>query len=178
MRSIQLVMMGAAAAVLAAACASQPEPEPTPAPTAPVTETRPAPVTPPTPPVSGPAAGSSADFLAKVTDRVYFDYDQHTLDDADRASLQAQAAWLKQYPSVTVQIAGNADERGTREYNLALGARRAESVASYLGSLGIPANRVTTISYGKDRPIDPGNNEAAWAKNRNSQTVITSGAVS
>jgi peptidoglycan-associated lipoprotein len=178
MRSIHFAMMGAAV-TLATACASQPEPEPTPAPTAPVTEARPAPTPPPTPPrPTGPTAGSSADFLSKVTDRVCFDYDQHTLDDADRASLQAQAAWLKQYPSVAVQIAGNADERGTREYNLALGARRAESVSSYLGSLGVDASRISTISYGKDRPIDPGNNEAAWAKNRNSHTIIVSGAVS
>lgn len=167
-------------AALMGACASNPEPEPTPAPvTAPVTAARPAPTAPtaPTAPV-GPAAGSRADFAAKTTTRVYFDLDQFTLDDADRSALQAQAKWLTQYPTTKVQIEGNADERGTREYNLALGARRAESVAAYLGTLNIAPARVTTISYGKDRPVAPGNDEAAWSQNRNANTNLVSEATS
>lgn len=169
-------------AALMGACASNPEPEPTPAPvTAPETAARPAPVAPTAPvaPVqTGPAAGSRADFAAKTTTRVYFDLDQFTLDDADRAVLQAQAKWLTQYPTTKVQIEGNADERGTREYNLALGARRAESVAAYLGTLNIAPARVTTISYGKDRPVAPGNDEAAWSQNRNANTNLVTEATS
>jgi peptidoglycan-associated lipoprotein len=138
---------------------------------------RPAPVTPaPTP--SGPAAGSKADFAAKATDRVYFDYDQYNLDDADRRALATQVAWLKQYPATRVQIEGNADERGTREYNIALGARRANAVADYLRGQGIAGDRVTTISFGKDKPLDPGHDESAWSRNRNAYTNIVTGAVS
>ena len=85
-------------------------------------------------------------------------------------------AWLQRYPSVTVRIEGNADERGTREYNLALGARRAESVRSYLVQRGVSAARIDTISYGKERPIAAGSNEEAWARNRNAHTAIVSGA--
>jgi len=88
----------------------------------------------------------------------------------------AQAQWLQRYPQVTVRIEGNADERGTREYNLALAARRAESVRNYLVDRGIPAGRIDTISYGKERPIAEGSNEAAWARNRNAHTAIVSGA--
>mgnify|MGYP001952052477 CR=1 FL=1 len=162
-----------------ARCASQPEPTPEPVDTAPATQPRPAP-TPAAPPATpaGPAAGSRADFEAKAATRVFFGYDQYNLDDADRAALGAQAAWLKQYPNVRVQIEGNADERGTAEYNIALGARRAEAVSSYLQSQGIAASRVSTIPYGKSRPINPGNNEAAWSQNRNAHTNIVGGASS
>ena len=90
--------------------------------------------------------------------------------------LDAQAAWLQRYPQVTVRIEGNADERGTREYNLALGARRAEAVRTYLIQRGVPAGRIDTISFGKERPIVEGSNEAAWAQNRNAHTAIVSGA--
>jgi peptidoglycan-associated lipoprotein len=178
MRSTFTVALLAGTAALAAACASQPEPEPTPVVTAPVTTPRPAPVTPgPTQP-SGPAAGSKADFAAKATDRVYFALDQYTLDDASRRALQGQATWLTQYPSARVQIEGNADERGTREYNLALGARRAESVAAYLSSLGVNASRIETVSFGKDKPMNPGHSEEAWSQNRNAYTNVVSEAVS
>ncbi len=109
--------------MLATACASNPPPEPTPPPVvaeAPrVAPTPPAPI--PTPQPSGPAAGSKGDFAAKTTDRVYFDYDQYNLDDADRRSLATQVAWLKQFPSTRVEVQGHADERGTRDYNIALG---------------------------------------------------------
>jgi peptidoglycan-associated lipoprotein len=179
MRSISIAVL-AAAAMLATACAGNPEPEPTPAPApAPVvTPPPPARVTPPPPTPSGPAAGSKAHFATNSTDRVYFDYDQYNLDAADLQALQGQASWLKQYVRARVQIEGNADERGTREYNIALGARRADAVATYLKSQGIDATRVTTVSFGKDRPIDPGHDEAAWSRNRNAYTNVVSEAVS
>jgi peptidoglycan-associated lipoprotein len=179
MRSfITLALLGTTLAI--AGCASQPKAEaPVPVATAPVTAPRPAPVAPaPTPTASGPVAGSKADFQAKATDRVYFALDQYTLSDQSRTALQGQAAWLKQYPNVRVQIEGNADERGTREYNIALGQRRADSVKTYLSSLGVSGSRVDTISYGKDRPIDPGHGEDAWSKNRNAHTNVVSDGVS
>ena len=183
MRFLNLTMIGATVA-LAAACASQPEPEPAPAPVveAPVTTPREAPTAPVAPTNPGPAAGSRADFVSKVggeeQTRVYFGYDQYDLTDAARASLSKQAAWLKQYPAVRVQIEGNADERGTEEYNMALGARRADAAASYLVSLGVDSSRISTVSYGKTRPIDPGHTESAWSKNRNAHTNLVSGATS
>ena len=90
--------------------------------------------------------------------------------------LDGQAAWLNRYPAVRVRIEGNADERGTREYNLALGARRANAVRDYLTSRGVSPARIATVSYGKERPIDAGSDEQAWAKNRNARTTITEGA--
>ena len=176
--SITLAMLGTTLAL--AACASQPKAvAPVPVATAPVAAPRPAPVAPtPTPTVSGPLAGSKADFQAKATDRVFFALDQYTLTDQSRSSLQGQAAWLKQYPKVRVQIEGNADERGTREYNIALGQRRADSVKTYLLSLGVGTGRIDTISYGKDRPIDPGHGDEAWNQNRNAHTNVVSDGVS
>jgi peptidoglycan-associated lipoprotein len=121
---------------------------------------------------SGPAKGSREDFVQNVGDRVFFDFDHSDIKAEGQTTLQRQATWLKQYPSVTVTVEGHCDERGTREYNLALGNRRANAVKSALVALGIPANRVQTISYGKDRPIVVGSNEAAWAQNRTGITVI------
>ncbi|WP_027134333.1 peptidoglycan-associated lipoprotein Pal [Geminicoccus roseus] len=118
------------------------------------------------------AAGSQADLEQNVGDRVYFGYDSTALDEEARATLQRQATWLQQYPSVSATVEGHTDERGTREYNLALGERRASAAARYLSSLGIGESRLVTISYGKDRPADPGSDEAAWAKNRRAVTVI------
>jgi peptidoglycan-associated lipoprotein len=89
--------------------------------------------------------------------------------------LDAQAAWLTRYPQVIVRIEGNCDERGTREYNFALGARRAESIKDYLVSRGVSPARITTISYGKEKPIDAGAGEEAWAHNRNGHTALTGG---
>ena len=120
--------------------------------------------------------GSEQDFVVNVGDRIYFDLDSYEVRPDAYPRLDAQVAWLQRYPSVTVRIEGNADERGTREYNLALGARRAESVRSYLVSRGISAARIDTISYGKERPIAAGSNEEAWAQNRNAHTAIISGA--
>jgi peptidoglycan-associated lipoprotein len=123
------------------------------------------------------APGSEQDFVVNVGDRVYFDLDSYQIRPEAYPRLDAQAAWLQRYPNVTVRIEGNADERGTREYNLALGARRAESVRTYLVERGINAARIDTISYGKERPIAAGSNEEAWARNRNAHTAIVSGAV-
>lgn len=124
----------------------------------------------------GPARGSSQDFVINVGDRVYFDFDSYDVRPEARPRLDAQAQWLQRYPGVTVRIEGNADERGTREYNIALGARRAEAVRSYLTSRGVAPARIDTISYGKERPIAQGSNEEAWARNRNAHTAIVSGA--
>ena len=120
--------------------------------------------------------GSEQDFVVNIGDRVYFDLNMYQIRPEAFARLDAQAQWLQRYPQVTIRIEGNADERGTREYNLALAARRAESVRNYLVDRGIPAGRIDTISYGKERPIAEGSNEAAWARNRNAHTAIVSGA--
>jgi peptidoglycan-associated lipoprotein len=150
-----------------AACASRPEPTPTPTAT-----------TPPVEQPRGPVPGSVEDFRVSVGDRVFFGYDRFDLTPEARSVLERQAAWLRQYPNVRVLMAGNCDERGTREYNLALGARRAAAARDYLVSLGIAANRLETVSYGKERPLDPRANEEAWSVNRNAHTQIVSGAVS
>lgn len=126
--------------------------------------------------VAGPTPGTPEDFVVNVGDRVYFDLDSYEVRTDAYPRLDAQVAWLQRYPQVTVRIEGNADERGTREYNLALGARRAESVRTYLVSRGVSAARIDTISYGKERPIAAGSNEEAWARNRNAHTAIVSGA--
>lgn len=122
--------------------------------------------------------GSMEDLVVNVGDRVLFDYNQYNLRANSQAILEKQAAWLQTYSSVNVTIEGHCDERGTREYNLALGARRANSVKDYLVSLGVNPSRITTISYGKERPAVLGSNEGAWAENRRSVTVVTSGAAS
>jgi peptidoglycan-associated lipoprotein len=125
----------------------------------------------------GPAApGSEQDFVVNVGDRVYFDLDSYSIRPEAFPRMNAQVAWLQRYPNVTIRIEGNADERGTREYNLALGARRAEAVRTYLIERGVNAGRIDTISYGKERPIAEGSNEDAWARNRNAHTAIVSGA--
>ncbi|MBZ5639145.1 MAG: peptidoglycan-associated lipoprotein Pal [Acidobacteriia bacterium] len=132
----------------------------------------------PTQPVTSQPLGpeSTADELnrKKVLATIYFDYDKSDLSDAARATLQANADWLKANPARVVRIEGNCDERGTVEYNLALGQRRAASVRDYLGGLGVDASRLKTISYGKERPADPGHDDAARAKNRRAEFVIES----
>ena len=179
-RAVRLALIAAAAASLAA-CASRPKPEPTPPPApapAPTPAPPPAPTpAPPPPPVAqGPVPGSVQDFTVNVGDRVYFDLDSYTIRADAQPVLAAQAAWLSRYPQVTIRIEGNADERGTREYNLALGDRRANSVRDFLAARGVAATRIETISYGKEKPIDGGTGEDAWAKNRNAGTAITGGA--
>ncbi|HEY1504028.1 MAG TPA: peptidoglycan-associated lipoprotein Pal [Stellaceae bacterium] len=116
--------------------------------------------------------GSAQDFQTNVGDRVFFDFDKSTIKPEGQQTLQRQADWLKRYPNVTVTVEGHCDDRGTREYNLALGERRATAVQRALVALGVQANRVKTISYGKERPAVLGDNDAAWAQNRRGVTVI------
>ncbi len=120
--------------------------------------------------------GSVQDLVVNVGDRVFFDFDRSDLKPDARATLEKQAAWLKKYPAIRVTLEGHADERGTREYNLALGERRANSAKDFLVALGINPNRLQTISFGKERPVALGSNEASWAQNRRAVTVVLSGA--
>jgi peptidoglycan-associated lipoprotein len=121
---------------------------------------------------SGPAPGSQEDLVANVGDRVFYDFNQSSLKGDARATLDRQSAWLGKYQQVNVQLAGNCDDRGTEEYNLALGQRRANSARDYLVARGVAGARVSTISYGKDRPTAMGDNEQAWAQNRNAITSV------
>ena len=116
--------------------------------------------------------GSQEDLIVNVGDRVFFNYDSSELDSDAQELLQDQVAWLKQYSDVSIIIEGHCDERGTREYNLALGEKRAQSVKNYLISLGVSEGRVSTISYGKERPAVVGSNDGAWAQNRRSVTLV------
>lgn len=131
-------------------------------------------------PETGPqiVPGSIKDFQTNVGDTVHFAYNKYEIQDNDKPTLQRQAAWLGRYPNVRVTIQGNCDERGTREYNIALGARRANSVKEYLTSLGVSAARIDTVSYGKERPICAESTEACWAQNRRGVTAIAAGASS
>tara|TARA_Y100001970_G_C13832444_1_gene650392 strand:- start:62 stop:580 length:519 start_codon:yes stop_codon:yes gene_type:complete len=121
---------------------------------------------------SGIVAGSQEDLIVNVGDRVFFGYDSSDLDSDALELLQDQVAWLKQNNNVSVTIEGHCDERGTREYNLALGEKRAQAVKNYLIGLGISPDRVSTISYGKERPAVVGSNDGAWAQNRRSVTIV------
>ncbi len=127
----------------------------------------------PTPTATGPVPGSQADFMASLNgqDVIYFDTDQYNIDSGDAAALQSQAQWLLRYPAKRATIEGHCDERGTRDYNLALGERRANAAKNYLASLGVDANRLSTVSYGKERPVAMGSNESAWAQNRRAATI-------
>lgn len=119
----------------------------------------------------------SGGFLDKeqtVGDRVFYEFDSSQITDEAKQTLTKQAAWLKQYPNINLSVEGNCDERGTREYNLALGERRANAAKKVLVSLGVPANRISTISYGKERPAVVGSDESAWSQNRNAISVATS----
>jgi peptidoglycan-associated lipoprotein len=116
--------------------------------------------------------GSKQDFVQNVGDRVFFEFDRSDITEEGRATLQKQADWLKRYQNVTVTVEGHCDDRGTREYNLALGNRRAAAAKRMLVSLGVAGNRIAVISYGKERPIVVGDNEQAWAQNRVTITVI------
>ena len=161
--STGLKLAAVAAALVLAGCTTQKKAEPPP---------------PPPAQTSTIVPGSAEDLRVNVGDTVHFDYDKSDLHDADRTILQRQAAWLQKYPNVRVQVQGNCDERGTREYNLALGARRANAAKDYLVSLGVSPDRVDTISYGKERPLCSESTETCWAQNRRATTVIVSGAVS
>jgi peptidoglycan-associated lipoprotein len=121
---------------------------------------------------SGPVPGSEEDLVANVGDRVFFDFDRSNLRDDARATLDKQSGWLAKYQQVNVQVAGNCDDRGTEEYNLALGQRRANASRDYLVARGVASSRINTTSYGKDRPTAMGDNEQAWAQNRNTITSV------
>jgi peptidoglycan-associated lipoprotein len=118
--------------------------------------------------------GSEADLQQNVGDRVFFQLNESGLSPEARATLDRQAAWLKRYPSVAVTIEGHCDERGTREYNMALGARRANAARAYLVALGIPSGRLQTVSYGAERPAVLGTGESVWSQNRRAVTVVAS----
>ena len=120
----------------------------------------------------GPPPGTQEDLVVNVGDRVFFDYDKYTLKPASTTTLDAQVAWLQRFPSVTIKVEGHCDERGTREYNIALGERRANAVVEYLVARGISPNRIKAVSYGKERPVALGSNDAAWAQNRRGVTVV------
>lgn len=118
------------------------------------------------------APGTQEDLVQSAGDRIFFDTDRNTLNAQAVATLDRQANWLRQYPQVNVWVAGNCDERGTEEYNLALGQRRANADRDYLVAHGIPRSRIETISYGKGRPIDPASTPEAWVQNRNAITSV------
>jgi peptidoglycan-associated lipoprotein len=157
---IQLVSL-IAAALLLAACESTPETTTNTGGGSTATTSSPPPSRP-----TGPVPGSKEDFVANVGDRVFFAFDHSDLSSDARGTLDRQAAWLNQWSNQRLTIEGHCDERGTREYNLALGERRANAVKDYLVARGVSASRLSTISYGKERPIVLGSNEAAWAQNR------------
>ncbi|PZQ63978.1 MAG: peptidoglycan-associated lipoprotein Pal [Phenylobacterium zucineum] len=171
--TIRILLVATAVSAALAACATKPKPAPAvaeappAAPSTPVTEMPPAPTAP-----VGPVRGSQEDLAATAGDLIYFALDSEAIEAEARETLRAQAAWLAANPDVRARIAGNADERGTREYNLALGARRAAATRQALIGLGVSASRLETISYGKERPLDPASTEEAWARNRNAHTVV------
>ncbi len=122
------------------------------------------------------APGSERDFIVNVGDRIYFLVDQTDLTPEGMETLQRQAQWLNQYPNVTIQVEGHADERGTREYNIALSARRSTATREFLISQGVSAERIATLAYGKERPVALCDAESCWAQNRRAVTAITGGA--
>ncbi len=120
----------------------------------------------------GPVPGSQQDLVVNIGDRVFFGYDRYDISPEAQTILQQQAEWMKRYPNVRLSIEGHCDERGTREYNLALGERRANSVKNYLTSMGVDVSRISTVSYGKERPAVMGATPEAWAQNRRSVSVV------
>jgi peptidoglycan-associated lipoprotein len=125
--------------------------------------------------IPGPEGGTQEHLVVNVGDRVFFEFDKASLTDEAQATVERLAAWMQEYPPATVTVEGHADERGTREYNLALGARRANAVRDYLIVLGIDPNRIETVSFGEERPAVLGSNEEAWAQNRRAVFVVDQG---
>ncbi len=122
--------------------------------------------------LNGAAPGSQQDFTVNVGDRVFFETDSSILTPTARQTLDRQAQWLLQYPNYPITLEGHADERGTREYNLALGARRAAATRDYLATKGVPSSRIRTISFGKERPVAVCNDISCWSQNRRAVTVL------
>ncbi len=171
----KVVILAATSVLALAACSKKPPEELPPAPVqtpAPAPTAAPAPA--PTPTPTGPVAGSQAHFSQVMAGRdvIFFDTDKFDIDSEDAAALRSQAEYLLQYGRATATIEGHADERGTRDYNLALGERRANAAKNYLVSLGVSENRLRTVSYGEERPAATGSNESAWARNRRAVTVL------
>lgn len=186
MTSTRTLTLVAATALLLSACATKPDPIPEPEP---VVQEAPAPIPQPEPrpevlapapaPFTSlapnqPVPGSIDDFAYSTGGdaRIYFSYDQFTLSQDARQTLRQQADWLKRYNNYAAVVEGHADERGTRQYNIALGARRANSVKAFLVSQGVEPSRLTTVSYGKERPVDARSNDEGWARNRNGYTNL------
>lgn len=166
MRSTTSLMIAASLLALGA-CAKKPPKE---LPPAPVDTT--GPVTPPTNTTGAVVPGSQEDFVASISsDRIFFDLDSSSVDSNDQATLQSQAQWLAKFPEKRITVEGHCDERGTREYNLALGERRANATKNALVALGVSTTRITTVSYGKERPDATGSDEEAYARNRRAVTV-------
>lgn len=173
--AVRLALILAATASMAA-CASRPKPQGPAAPSGPSGPAN------PDNGISGPSGpggvssgvipGSQQDFAQNAGDRVFFDLDQYNLRSDAEQTLSAQAQWLSRYPNSQIRVEGNADERGTREYNLALGARRASAVREYLSTQGVSPSRMSTVSYGKDRPLVAGSDEESHQQNRNAHTVL------
>lgn len=163
------MLLLASATGLAACAKKAPETTPPPPMTGPTTPTGPS-----TGPTTGAQPGSQAHFAQAVgsSTTIFFETDRYNVDSQDAAALQAQAQYFARYPQVTFTIEGHADERGTREYNLALGERRANAAKAYLVSLGVAANRISVVSYGKERPVALASDESAWAQNRRAASVI------
>jgi peptidoglycan-associated lipoprotein len=172
MMSMSSSLRSAAVAIFVVLAACAPKPKPAEAP----------PEAPPPAPMTQSQVqttvvpGSVQDFRVNVGDTVHFDYDKYDIKYPDRDILQRQARWLQRYAQVRVTVEGHCDPRGTREYNLALGARRANAVKEYLVSLGVASARVDTISYGKERPVCTESDESCYAQDRRGVTTITSGA--
>jgi len=165
------MLLTTAALIGLAGCTKKPPKQLPPAPSQTVTTTTTTPTPPPT--NEGPTPGSRADFMAQSgTDTVHFATDSSDIDSEAQSILTKQAAWLAKFPNVRVTIEGHCDERGTREYNLALGDRRANSAKNFLVNAGVNAARISVISYGKERPIATGSDEEAWAQNRRAVTVV------
>ena len=174
-KTIKIAVLLATVSAVAACSKKAPEQLPPP----PAEPTRVAEATPPPPAPTpsrpaGPQIGSQEHFAQAVgnSTTIYFDTDRFNIDSADAAALQAQAQYFSRYPSLTFTIEGHCDERGTREYNVALGERRANAAKNYLVSLGIAASRITTVSFGKERPVALASNQAAWAQNRRAASIV------
>jgi peptidoglycan-associated lipoprotein len=172
MRKTTTTLLATAALIAIAGCSKKPPkelPPPPPSETAPVRE----PTPPPVDRGNGVIPGSRADFVSQSgSDTVHFATDSSDIDGEAQAILAKQAVWLQKFPNVRVTLEGHCDERGTREYNLALGDRRASAAKTFLVNAGISAGRITVLSYGKERPLAQGSDEAAWAQNRRAVTVV------